>query len=92
MGTALESTQDRDDKKAIQDMVNEVHDDKVKNQGLQKALGKAINEVILHGGDVAPVRDRVTAAIAKKVKADVVSKFQKWVRDGKKTDDFPFKK
>jgi len=91
MGTALESTEDRDDKKAIQDMVNEVQDNKVKNRALQKALGAAINEVIFNGQDIGPVRRKVKAAIAKQVKADIVSKFKKWKRNGSKPSEWPFK-
>jgi hypothetical protein len=91
MGTAMESTEDREDKRAIQDMVSEVQNDKAKNRGLQKALGKAINEIIFRGQDVAPVRNKVKAAIAKQVKADVVSKFKEWKRNGSKPDEFPFK-
>ena len=91
MGTALDSTEDRDDKKAIQDMVDEVKDDKEKNRDLQKVLGAAINEIVFRGQDIAPVRNKVKAAIAKQVKADVVSKFQKWKRDGSKPDEWPFK-
>ena len=91
MGTALESTEDIEDKKAIQDMVNEVQDDKVKSRGLQKALGAAINKVIFKGQDVAPVRNKVKAAIAKEVMADVVSKYKEWKKKGGKDADWPFK-
>lgn len=92
MGTAAESTEDRDDKRAIKDMVDEVKNDKEKNRSLQKALGTAINEVILNGQDVAPVRTKVKAAIAKQVKSDVVSKYNEWKKKGRKPDEWPFGK
>jgi hypothetical protein len=91
MGTATESTEDRQDKKAIQDMVDDVQNDEAKNRGLQKALRAAINKVIFKGQDIAPVRNKVKASIAKQVKADVVSKFKKWKSEGSDPDKFPFK-
>ena len=49
-------------------------------------------EVILNGQDVAPVRTKVKAAIAKQVKSDVVSKYNEWKRKGRKPDEWPFGK
>ena len=84
------------DKKAIQTMA-----DAIKNQQqvpnaedrLNRAMGKAINEVIFKGQEIAPIRNTVKAAIAKKVKEEIVEKFNHWVKNDKKDPNkFPFPK
>jgi hypothetical protein len=90
MGTALESTEDRDEREAIHRMIHEVNDDARKD--LDLAIREAIKRVIFEGQEMAPIRNTVKAAIAKEVKAEVLEKYLRW-RDEDKKDPkkWPFK-
>jgi hypothetical protein len=87
MGTALDSAEDLDDKKAIKEMVDEAAKDPEKNRRMQNAFRDAINDIIFKGQDIAPVRNKVKAAIAKKVQVEVLSKYVEWKKDVKKAQD-----
>lgn len=76
MGTALQSTTDTQDRAAIEAMVKAVEKNLQKKRKLNRALSKAINHVIFEGQEIARVRNTVTAAIAAKVKSDVLPRFR----------------
>jgi hypothetical protein len=92
MGTALQSTDDRNDIRAIKKMVSEIKSGTAKRRALDIALGEAINTVVFDGPEIAPIRRTVTAAIAKRIKEDVLDKFTHWVKvDKRNSKKFPFK-
>jgi hypothetical protein len=91
MGTATQSTTDRDDLKDIKRLIRKAGQNSKNKEGLSKALGKAINKIIFEGDDIAPVRNTVTAAIAKQIKTDILPKFKTWEARGSKPNEFPFK-
>jgi len=90
MGTALESTEDRDEREAIHRMIHEVGIER--KEDLHLAIREAIKRVIFEGQEMAPIRNTVKAAIAKEVKAEVLEKYLRW-RDEDKKDPkkWPFK-
>ncbi len=77
MGTATQSTTDRDDLKDIKRLIRKASQNSRNREGLHKALGKAINTV--------------TAAIANQIKIDILPKFKTWEAKGSKPQEFPFK-
>lgn len=90
MGTALESTEDSDEREAIHRMIHEVADQR--KEDLHLAIREAIKTVIFEGQEMAPIRNTIKAAIAKQVKAEVLDKYTRW-RDEDKKDPkkWPFK-
>ena len=76
MGTALQSTTDRDDSAALKRIIRAASKDPKRSRQLRNALSKAINKVIFKGSEIAPVRNTVTAAIAVQVEKDVLRKFK----------------
>jgi hypothetical protein len=90
MGTALQSTEDRDEREAIHRMIHEVSDDR--RRDLDLAIREVIKRVIFEGQEMAPIRNTVTAAIAKEVKAEVLDKYISWRDEDKKDPNkWPFK-
>ena len=92
MGTALESAEDRDDKEAIQQMTREHAPGTDARKDIDLALRKAINTVIFEGQEMAPIRNTIKAAIAKRVKEEVFQKYERWKNETKRDPNkWPFK-
>jgi hypothetical protein len=92
MGTALQSTDDRNDIRAIKRMIREIKSGTPKRRALDIALGEATNAVVFEGPEIAPIRRTVSAAIAKRIKEDVLDKFTHWIKvDKRNPKKFPFK-
>jgi hypothetical protein len=93
MGTALESTEDRDEREAIHKMIHEVErTGSTERKELDIAIREVIKRVIFQGQEMAPIRNTVKAAIAREIKAEVLDKYIRW-RDEDKQDPkkWPFK-
>jgi hypothetical protein len=93
MGTALQSTEDPDEREAIHEMIHDVERiGDTERKELDIAIREVIKRVIFEGQEMAPIRNTVKAAIARDVKTEVLDKYIHW-RDVDKKDPakWPFK-
>ncbi|MGH7926468.1 MAG: hypothetical protein ACREQV_01555 [Candidatus Binatia bacterium] len=92
MGSALESAEDRDDKEAIQQMTFENAPGTDARRDIDLALRKSINAAIFEGQEMAPIRNTIKAAIARRVKEEVLEKYEHWKNEDKRDPNkWPFK-
>jgi hypothetical protein len=90
MGTASQCAKDPVDKKAVDDMLLEAKKSDQRRAGLYQAIGEVIRSVIFDDPALGDIRDRISTAVQRKVKADVVKKFQDWKRDPDPNKAWPF--
>ena len=92
MGTASQTVRDPEDQEAFQKMLNEVRKSKklsgAKKKSLQRAIARAIKDVINNDPDFADV---VTLGVQQEVKKEIIQKYKQWKDTGGDVKKWPFK-
>ena len=92
MGTATQSLPTGDQQDDFKDLVKEAIGRSTKRkEQLNKKMGDVINAILNDSAILAGVRPTLRTAINNAVRQEVSSKLHRWIDNGKKPADWPFK-